>query len=59
MTRIQVKTYKKIYMTRNKGEYTYKSYYIYLSKEIAEPLVGKELKVRKQNSGILIEPILH
>ncbi|HZY93821.1 MAG TPA: hypothetical protein VFE98_03045 [Candidatus Bathyarchaeia archaeon] len=56
MPKIQVKTYRKIYMTRKKGEYVYKSYFVYLPREMAEPLIGIELRITRKNSGILIEP---
>jgi hypothetical protein len=51
-----VKSYKKKYLTKRKGEYLCKSYYLYLSKEMAEPLLGRDLRVTRYKAGVLIEP---
>lgn len=56
VVRIQVKTYRKTYLTKRKGNYQCRSYFIYIPKELAEPLVGKDLRLTKNNSGIIIEP---
>ena len=56
LTRIQVKSYKKKYLTKRKGEYLCKSYYLYLPREMAEPLVGRDLRLTQHKAGVLIEP---
>jgi len=56
MVRIQVRTYRKIYLTKRKGEYQCRSYFVYIPKDLAEPLVGKDLKLTKNNAAIMIEP---
>jgi hypothetical protein len=56
LVRIQVRTYRKMYLTKRKGDYQCRSYFIYIPKDMAEPLVGKDLKLTKNNSGIMIEP---
>ncbi len=57
MSRIQVKKYRKRYLTENKGNYLCEAYYLYLPKRIARPLLGKDLRIIPQGSGILIEPV--
>ncbi|HEX9613412.1 MAG TPA: hypothetical protein VGA05_07345 [Candidatus Bathyarchaeia archaeon] len=56
MVRIQVKTYRKTYLTKRKGDYRCRSYFIYIPKNLAEPLIGKDLRLTKNNSVIMIEP---
>jgi hypothetical protein len=56
LVRIQVRTYRKIYLTKRKGDYQCRSYFVYIPKDLAEPLVGKDLKLTRNNSGIMIEP---
>ncbi len=51
-----MKFYKKKYLTRRKGEYLCKSYYLYLPKALAEPLIGKDLRLIRHKAGVLIEP---
>jgi len=56
LARIQIRTYRKTYLTKRKGDYQCRSYFVYIPKALAEPLVGKDLKLTKNNSGIIIEP---
>lgn len=49
-----MKVYRSKYL--RKGNYVCRSYYLYLPKEVAEPLVGKELRIVRKLGGILIEP---
>jgi hypothetical protein len=56
LVRIQVKTYRRIYLTKRKGDYQCRSYFVYIPKDLAEPLIGKDLRLIKNNSGIMIEP---
>ena len=56
LVRIQVKTYRRIYLTKRKGDYQCRSYFVYIPKDLAEPLIGKDLRLTKNNSGIMIEP---
>lgn len=57
MVRVQVKIYRKKYLTERKGYYLCKQYYIYLPKHIAEPLVGKNLTLVPRNGAVLVQPI--
>jgi len=50
-----VKVYRRKYL--RKGNYVCRSYYLYLPKGVAEPLVGKELRIVQKRRGVLIEPI--
>ena len=43
-------------MTQKKGEYLCKSYYLYVPKKMAEPLIGKDLRITSYRAGVLIEP---
>ncbi len=51
-----MKKYRKRYLTR-KGIYLCEVYYLYLPKGMARPLIGKDLRIIPQGSGILIEPV--
>jgi len=57
LTKIQVKEYRKKYLTERKGNYVCHSYYLYIPKRIAEPLLNKNLRVSVSGRGVLIEPI--
>ena len=56
LARIQIKTYYKAYMTGRKATYRYQAYYLYLPRRVAEPLIGRDLRITTVGSGILIEP---
>ncbi len=55
LTRIQVKRYYKLYLTRRKGNYACTTYYLYIPKHLAEPLVDKDLRVSASQKGLTIE----
>ncbi len=44
-------------MTKQKGNYQCRTYFVYLPKRVAEPLIGIDLRITRSNSCILIEPI--
>jgi len=57
LAKIQVKTYLKQYMTKRKGNYQCRTYYVYLPKRVAEKFIGTNLRITCSNSGILIHPV--
>jgi len=56
LARIQVKVYRKTYMTERKGSYVCKVYYVYLPKHVAEGLVGKEFSIVMCDGVVLMKP---
>jgi hypothetical protein len=57
LARIQVKRYYKRYLkSRNRG-YHCRTYYLYLPRRVAEPFLGKDLKITVDSSSIRIRPL--
>jgi len=52
-----VKKYYKEYMTKRKGNYQCRTYYVYLPKRVAEQFIGMDLRITCSNSRILIQPV--
>ena len=56
MGRIQIWTYEKKYGHR-KGKYICHTYFLYIPKHFAEPVLNRELKFSSFRNGFCVEPV--